>query len=111
MIWFFTRGDAQLDIEVRRTRSRDGFELVVDYPDGTESLERFTNARKLVKRTLSVQQRLIREGWTPCGPGMRYGVSVPRPLRQPPKRRRPMPRLWAYVHRQVAVRLAATFGL
>ena len=48
MIWFFRRGNLQVDIEVRRIADPDGFELVVDYPDGSEGVQRFTDPRKLV---------------------------------------------------------------
>ena len=112
MIWFFTRGRAQVDIEVRRIGEGEAFELVVDYPDGSEGIERFTNPSKLVRRTLSLQRRLIREGWVPSGPGTRFGVSHP-PARVAPAAK-PLhgpARLWAYVHRHVTERLAATFGL
>jgi hypothetical protein len=111
MIWFFRRDNLQVDIEVRRLGDGEVFELVVDYPDGAEGVERFTNPRKLVRRTLSLQQRLIRDGWVPCGPGMRFRIDPAAAARPPAKRRRAVPRLWAYVHRQVAARLAATFGL
>jgi hypothetical protein len=112
MIWFFTRGRAQVDFEVRRLIDGETFELVVDYPDGSEGIERFTNPRKLVQRTLTLQRRLIREGWVPSGPGMRFGISdTPAEVPPAPKPRRGPARLWAYVHRQVTERLAATFGL
>jgi hypothetical protein len=74
MIWFFTRGSAQIDFEVRRITDPDGYELVVDYSDGSENIERFTNPRRLVDRSLTLQRRLIGDGWMPSGPGM-YGVS------------------------------------
>jgi hypothetical protein len=112
MIWFFTRGRAQVDIEVRRIADGDGFELVVDYPDGSEGIERFTNPSKLVRRTLRLQRRWIREGWVPSGPGMRFGASnTPARVAPPAKPLHGPARLWAYVHRQVTERLAATFGL
>nr|ADC35818.1 hypothetical protein [uncultured bacterium 66] len=68
MIWFFTRGTLQVDIEVRQV-DVEAFELVIDYPNGTEGVERFTNPRKLVRRTLSVQHRLILMAGYPPGPG------------------------------------------
>lgn len=112
MIWFFTRGSAQIDIEVRRLANSGVFELIVDYPDGSEGVERFTNARKLVKRTLSLQHRLIRGGWIPNEPGMRRGARVPRrPARRSLARWRQVPRLWDYVQRHVRERIAATLGL
>ena len=111
MIWFFRRGNLQVDIEVRRIGDPDAFELVIDYPDGSEGVQRFTNPRKLVRRALRLQQQLIRDGWVPSGPGMRFRVDAAVAPRTPAKRRRAVPRLLAYVHRQVAARLAATFGL
>jgi hypothetical protein len=110
MIWFFTRGNLQVDIEVRRVGNAGAFELVIDYPDGSEGVERFTNPRKLVRRTLSLQQRLIREGWVPSEPGMRFRVAAAPARARPAKARHGVPRLWAYVQRQVRARLAATFG-
>jgi hypothetical protein len=112
MIWFFTRGRAQVDIEVRRLIDGKTFELIVDYPDGSEGIERFTNPGKLVRRTLRLQRRLIRDGWVPSGPGMRFGAgSTPARVVPPAKPLHGPARLWAYVHRQVTERLAATFGL
>jgi hypothetical protein len=109
MIWFFSRGNLQIDIEVRQVDT-DAFELVIDYPDGTEGVERFRNPRRLVRRTLSVQHRLIRDGWVPSGPGMRFKAGGAPAARMSVKRPA-VPRLWAYFQRQVAARLAATFGL
>lgn len=120
MIWFFTRDSAQLDIEVRRVPDAGMFELVIDYPDGSEGVERFRNPRKLVERTLAVQHRLIRNGWAPTGPGnhpraqaarTRPAPSAAARARHSPRRLKSVPRVWAYVQRQVRQRLAATFGL
>lgn len=113
MIWFFTRENAQVDIEVRRSPDTGTFELVVDYPDGSEGVEAFSDPRKLVKRTLSLQRELIRKGWVPTGPGLRAATtaSLSAGARRRPNRRFPIPRLWRYVRRQVTERLAATFGL
>jgi hypothetical protein len=108
MIWFFTRGSAQIDIEVRRIADTDGYELVVDYSDGSESVERFTSPRRLVERTLALQRELIADGWMPSGPGM-YGVRAN--VRPRAKVLRGPARLWSFVHRHVTARIAATLGL
>src|SRR5947207_10425108 len=71
MIWSFSRGSAQVDIEVRRVGEPAVFELVVDYPDGSEEVRRFTEPRKLVRQTLSLQRRLIRQGWVPPATDLR----------------------------------------
>ena len=112
MIWFFTRGPAQLDIEVRRVPDGGAFELIVDYPDGTETVERITNPRKLVERTLKIQRRLIRNGWAPTGPagtGLRQRARPPRRGRL--QHLRTIARTLAHVQRDVTRRLTAAFGL
>jgi hypothetical protein len=112
MIWFFTRGSAQVDIEVRRVPDADLFELVIDYPDGSEGVERFRSPKKLIQRTLAVQRHLIRKGWTPTSPGHHPRAHVPAPAPRIGRRRalRAMPGVWAYVQKRVRERLAATFG-
>jgi hypothetical protein len=107
MIWSFTRGSAQVDIEVRRVGDPAVFELVVDYPDGSEEVRRFTEPRKLVRRTLNLQRRLIRQGWIPVGVDPRADVR-PRPSKR--KRFAGPRRLWSRLHKHVSERLAATFG-
>lgn len=107
MIWFFRRGSAQVDIEVRRVG--ETFELVVDYPDGSEDVERFTEPRKLVRRSLRLQRRLIREGWVPSGPDVHAATLRRRDAAVPPVRA--AQRLWTRLQKQVSARFAATFGL
>jgi hypothetical protein len=112
MIWFFTRGPAQLDIEVRRVSHGGAFELIVDYPDGTETVERIADPRKLVDRTLKVQRRLIREGWAPTGPGGTGLRARTAPLRRSKLQHlRSIAQTLAHVQRNVTRRLTAAFGL
>lgn len=68
MIWFFTRGAAQIDVEVHRGPEPGAYTLAVTYPDGAERIERFDTAARLVTRALTIQQRLIDEGWMPSSP-------------------------------------------
>ncbi len=68
MIWFFTRGAAQIDVEVHRGPDPGAYTLAVTYPDGAERIERFETAARLVTRALTIQQRLIDEGWMPSSP-------------------------------------------
>ena len=109
MIWFFTRGTAQVDIEVRRVGEPAVFELVVDYPDGSEHVRRFTEPRKLVRSTLQLQQRLMRDGWMPCNPDLRRAI----PARTAARSRMSLAprRLWSRFQRHLRSRIAATFGL
>jgi hypothetical protein len=108
MIWSFTRGSAQVDIEVRRIGEPAVFELVVDYPDGSEEVTRFTEPRKLVRQTLNLQRRLIRQGWIPEGPD--GGRPIPRTAAASRTGFAGPRRLWARFHKHVSARLAATFG-
>lgn len=111
-MWFFTRGAAQLDIEVRRVPHDGAFELIVDYPDGTETVERIADPRKLVDRTLKIQRRLIREGWSPTGPAGTGLRTRPTPLRRGRLQHlRTIAQTLAHVQRDVTRRLTAAFGL
>lgn len=65
MIWFFHQGHAQIDLEVCRTGRPVGYQLVVTYPDGTEQLEEFRDAKALVERVVEVEDRLLAAGWRP----------------------------------------------
>ena len=78
MIWFFTRGSTQVDLEVRRAPESGAYALVVLYPDGTERVEEIRDPRRLIERTLEVQQRLIKDGWIPTGPAGPVPAAVPR---------------------------------
>ena len=68
MIWFFTRGAAQIDVEVHRGSEPGAYILAVTYPDGAERIEQLNTAARLVTRALTIQQRLIDEGWMPASP-------------------------------------------
>jgi hypothetical protein len=108
MIWFFTRESAQLDIEVRRDLDPKQYVLVITQPDGTERVERFAAANRLVARVLRVQRRLIRQGWIPSSPTgtvVTLGRSATPPLYV--RARRAAVR----IRRRITRRLAAAFGL
>ena len=108
VIWSFNRAAAQVDIEVRRGLECSAYELVVDYPDGSETVERFENPRQLVERMLRVQRRLMREGWVPA----RQSVSQTTPRRtRAPFRVRSLAQILARLRTQIVRRLAASFGL
>lgn len=112
MIWYFTRGAAQIDVEVRRRLHGGGYMLEVTYPNGTELIEQFDDPARLVTRTLGVQQKLIEDGWMPASP---LGGQAAVPKRH--HRRRSLRyaylarRVAARVHRSITRRLAAAFGL
>ena len=43
-----------------------GYRLAVSYPDGSQRVERFDDARSLLEGTTWLQDELIRDGWEPC---------------------------------------------
>ena len=110
MIWFFTRGAAQIDVEVHRGTEPGAYTLAVTYPDGAERIEQFATADRLVTRTLTIQQRLIDEGWMPASPATGK-TMVPRRVR----RRHVLfsaaaaRRALASMRESISRRLAATF--
>jgi hypothetical protein len=112
MIWYFSRGSAQIDLEVRRAPESGGYELVVVSPDGSERIERFDEPRRLIARALVVQRRLIKKGWVPTSPAgpqaTTYRPAVAHaPLTYIDAARLAVSRLQQSVRR----RIAAAFGL
>jgi hypothetical protein len=104
MIWFLTRGRQQVDVEVRRAPGGEGYELVIDYPDGTERVEHIRDPRKLVERTLRVQHQLIRQGFEPTSPMSPYAsASTPKP--------RSRAGLWLALRTSIKKRLAAALNI
>ena len=112
MIWFFTRGAAQIDVEVHRGTEPGAYMLAVTYPDGAERIEHFKTAARLVTRALTVQQRLIDEGWMPTSPATGKAM-IPRRVRRRHVRfaAAAARRTLATVRLSISRRLAATFGL
>ena len=112
MIWFFTRGAAQIDVEVHKGTEPGAYVLAVTYPDGAERIEQLDTAARLVTRALTIQQRLIDEGWMPASPATGK-TMIPRH----PRRRRvrfaaaAARRALASVRYTINKRLAAPFGL
>jgi hypothetical protein len=118
MIWFFTRGAAQIDIEIHRGSDPGAYTLAVTYPDGAERIEQFENAARLVTRALTIQQRLIDEGWMPCSPATGR-TMIPRRRQKGPARlavatarhaRRARQTL-AHARQSITKRFATVFGL
>ena len=65
MIWFFERKTAKLLYEIRRQVDGDDYELVVTFPDGTQEVEYFQDARALIERSQRLQASLRADGWLP----------------------------------------------
>jgi hypothetical protein len=111
MIWYFTRENAHVDLEVHRLPDGAGYTFAVIQADGSEKVETYRDATRLVTRVLTVQQRLLDDGWMPASPGGGRRIAV---RRRPSRRRRYVVnarRMVARLHRSVTRRLAAAFGL
>lgn len=64
MIWFFERKGDHLRCEIRTQVEGDRYDLVITRPDGTESVEQFTDSRALSHRTAELEQAMRRDGWS-----------------------------------------------
>jgi hypothetical protein len=116
MIWFFTRGAAQIDVEVHRGPDPRVYTLAVTYPDGAERVERFENAARLVTRALTIQQRLIDEGWMPSSPATGKTMLPRRTGHRglaatAARHARRAKRTLVYARQKISRRVASVFGL
>jgi hypothetical protein len=118
MIWFFTRAAAQIDVEVHRGPHPGTYTLAVTYPDGAERIEQFESAARLVTRALTIQQRLIDEGWMPSSPATGKTMMPRRRLRGRARLAAAAARQARRAHRtlqkarqSITERFAAVFGL
>ena len=59
------RTKARRRLTVRRLRSRDGFRLLVNYPDGLRRLHTFPDDAALRAGTAALQAELAGKGWEP----------------------------------------------
>ena len=67
MIWFFERECDRLYYEIRRQPEGSDYELVINYPDGTQLVERFADASAVVTRSGRLQTELFDLGWRILG--------------------------------------------
>jgi hypothetical protein len=67
MLWFFTRQHSRLHYEIRRQTDSEDFEIVITHPDGRQEVERYSDAKKLLNRSIELQNSLKQEGWQPLG--------------------------------------------
>lgn len=63
MFYFFTRDGISLRCEVRADLDGDGYELVIEQPDGRILVERFAESAALNRRWTTLEQSLRRDGW------------------------------------------------
>ena len=63
MFTWFRRGDEYIRYEARQV-STGVYELTIMKPDGSETVERFSDEQALADRQTTVQRELERDGWT-----------------------------------------------
>ena len=71
MIWFFERRRAWLHYEIRRQSDGEDYELVINWPDGRQEVERYTDPDALSERSLNLERTLTEDGWEPPRVGTR----------------------------------------
>lgn len=63
MFYFFRRNGSSIRCEVRADSAGDGYELIVDRPNATLSVEHFGAPPELNRRWREIERSLVREGW------------------------------------------------
>jgi hypothetical protein len=63
MFTWFRKDEKFIGYEAREI-STGQFELVVRQPDGTETVERFSDQQALIDRQLALQRELEEQGWS-----------------------------------------------
>jgi hypothetical protein len=63
MIWFYERGPEQLRCEMRVSIDGDGFELIVNWPNGHVHTEHYTEQGRLLRRWCELDRAWEAQGW------------------------------------------------
>ena len=67
MLWSFHRGGEHLVYEIRTAANAAGFELIIRAPDGSETIEYFTDHTAVDSRAEELQRQLLETGWWLAG--------------------------------------------
>jgi hypothetical protein len=70
MVWLFERDEESLKLETRYDNATREYVVVVQYPDGREETERFTDQEKYRLRLVALENHLETERWLRDGPPM-----------------------------------------
>jgi hypothetical protein len=63
VFWWFERRGKFIRCEANEV-SKGAYELIVEMPDGTETIERFSDQATLTARQAALDRALKDEGWT-----------------------------------------------
>jgi hypothetical protein len=67
MLWTFHRQGQRLVYEIRSALDAPGFELAIQQPDGTETIELFVDHVAADHRSQELQRQLLNDGWWIAG--------------------------------------------
>jgi hypothetical protein len=65
MLWFFERSGERLVCEVRLAADGPGYELVVSWPTGRQTVETFKDMPALLRREHELDRAWRAQGWIP----------------------------------------------
>lgn len=63
MLWFFERGGEKIICEARLPLEGAGYELVISWPSGQQSVEKFSRMSALVRREHGLDRAWRAQGW------------------------------------------------
>lgn len=67
MIWFWSRENQEMRLETRYDNDTAEFVVAIQYPDGRQESERFSDIEVLRKRLIALEQKFAAEHWTQAG--------------------------------------------
>jgi hypothetical protein len=70
MLWFFDRNDQHLRLETRYDNDASEYVLILNWPDGREETERFSDQEEYRLRLVALEKRFEVERWIRHGPPM-----------------------------------------
>jgi hypothetical protein len=63
MLCTFHRAGEQVMYEIRLVTGSSEFEMIIQQPDGTETVERFADNTGVDRRARELQEQLLTDGW------------------------------------------------
>ena len=77
MIWFYSRDDQRIRLEMRYDNDTGEFLVVISHPDGRHETERFADLSGFSKSVVALEQLLKDEHWSQSGPPLLVPEGFP----------------------------------
>jgi len=77
MIWFYSRDDQWMRLEMRYDNDTAEFVVVLRHPDGRQGTERFPDLSGFSKCVVALEQRVKDEDWSQSGPPLLVPEGFP----------------------------------